>query len=631
MKLFTIGLATALLIALLATSIPLAGKAEASLPEPTGCSSASDPIPTSTIRRPVVYVHGWVGRAKQMTLASAALQTELGDEYAVYRFDYAALATSWPVGNKAADCLAHYLLMAARSYTGTPGGVLAVGHSMGGIALRAAAKTLTDSGDADALIGIVTIATPHKGTPMGGTAAADIWQNINEMTSVLTNNAEHAPILAGTDAARCLGINSGCALPPYIEGDQRIATIGTQITLERQLFSMTWSLQNPRVTVFGDGIVPLESAIGYFDSGPGPYTTSQAFGSDTFACLESQGEMLSAASTALGAGIFHDTFSAITDLAADRSFKTGHYALIQAPYTLASLASRCSHINLLTEPRVVASTVSYLRDMERAAGRTVEERDLDRRRWLYEVTTPAPDGTGGPTDARFGTGHEEHDNSTSQALGCSADAPIIHEYALDGLYESLSGTIGNRLGSDPTLTSHWTIDADGTTTSFDLTGRATRSTVLDLSGVQKLIISTFATGPGCTTTTPIGILGNTYVVEVRTIIPGSSSDATPDDSQGLAAAHGWPTGRHDSNPAFYIWLGAASAWGTVKMGMVTWLACDSNNTCVAGREDDVLITALGTGGRVVIAEFTATEPAVDTLTSLNATEQELQELLRNEP
>lgn len=122
--------------------------------------------------------------------AAQLVQDELGNDFQVFSFDYAALATTWPVGDKAADCLAYYLLAAANAYQGQPRGVLAVAHSMGGIAMRSAAKVLTDTGDSDALIGFVTIATPHRGSPLGATAAAGLLQSLNEFWSIWTNNRE---------------------------------------------------------------------------------------------------------------------------------------------------------------------------------------------------------------------------------------------------------------------------------------------------------------------------------------------------------------------------------------------------------------------------------------------------------
>ena len=464
---------------------------------------------------------------------------------------------------------------------------------------------------------------------MGGTVAADLWQSVNELASVLTDNEEHAPVAAGTDAARCLGIGSGCTQPPYIQGDQRIATIGSQITLERQLFGMSWLLDDPQVRVFGDGIVPLSSSTGYFDSGSGPYTTTQSFGSSTVSCTESATGAMQVAGEALHLEVFTDTFAVATDLKAADSFRTGKYELIQTPYTLAALGSGCSHIHILTEPRVVAQTAAYLRGMERAAGRSADERALDRRRWLYQITTAAPDGTGAQTTVLYGTGKDPHDDSTAQALGCSSDRPVSHKYDLGGSYESLSATVGNRLGSDPALSSHWLVDSDGRHTSFDLRGRETRQLTMDLTGVQTLTISAYSTDATCSSKPPVGVLGNGYAVEVKNLSP---HDAPRTDGSagagGLAAQNGWPTTRHDSNPGFYTWLGAASALGVVKMGMVDWLACDAHNTCVAGTKDEVIVTFVTGSGRQVAAEFTASEPAVDKLKSLNATDQELQELLR---
>lgn len=620
-------LTTLIALVLMLTVAPVASAAPEDLPKPSGCSNASEAIPASTDRRPVVYVGGWISTGGSLGKAAQLLQDQLGDAYQVYRFDYAALATTWPVGTKAADCLAHYLLTASRAYRGEPGGVLAVAHSMGGLALRSAAKVLTDTGDGAALLGFVTIATPHRGSPLGDTAAAGWLQSLNEVWSIWANNAERPPVVAGTDAARCLAANAGCTRPPYVEGDQRIAMLGTQITIERQLFGITWGLKNPRVRVFGDSIVPLPSAIGYDGSGVGPMTTTQLLGSDTLECLDTQSELLRRAAQANGS-LTGSLLSAAWDNAVADSFNTGEYHAVQLPHTLMALGSSCSHLNILTKPWVVARTADYLTTMVTAAGRPVEERELDRRRWLYDITGGDPDGTGTRTQARYGSGSQEHDNSTAHALGCSEDKPVVHEYDLGGIYESLQGEVGHRLGSDPTVTSSWMIDVDGQRTIFSLTGRETHPLSIDLTGKQKLTVSahTAPQGGACPATSPVGVLGNAYVTEVKDVTPTKPGDST---KAGLAATHGWPTKRRDSVPAYYAWLGAATAWGVVKIGMVDWLACDKKLTCVAGTRDEVLITVKDSSGFKVVAEFAATEPAKDKLKSLNASAKEIKDLLRN--
>lgn len=63
--------------------------------------------------------------------------------------------------------------------------------------------------------------------------------------------------------------------------------------------------------------------------------------------------------------------------------------------------------------------------------------------------------------------------------------------------------------------------------------------------------------------------------------------------------------------------------------MVDWLACTKKTTCVAGTEDEVLVTVKDSSGFRVVAEFTASEPAEDKLKSLGANAQELKDLLRN--
>lgn len=619
----------AVVLAALCLLLP-AGHANADpgdLPEPSGCSSASSRLPAMTTRRPVIYVHGWTDSAQASAPAAEALAVELGDDYAVYSFDYAAMSTTWPVENKTPDCLAHYILLADQAFRagGGAGGVLAAGHSMGGIALRAAADVLTSTGNGDALMGIVTVATPHRGSPLGGTRTAEFFQTYKTLASIW--GGSDRAVLSGTSAAHCLAEDSDCPRPPYLSGDQQIAMLGSQITIERQLFAMRYLLKNPKVRVFGDGIVPLTSAIGYIDSGDGPGPMAQLRGSETLECVESDSQLRHSLADVLTGPHLSEALNAAIDIDVANSYLEGTYKPKQLGTIVMAMASSCSHIHVMKNPWTVRTTARYLRAVVVDASRSPEEKALDRRRWLYEVTTTAADGTGGNTKARYGDGTPEHQNSTAQALGCEADV-VRHDYPLDGLYESLTATVGHRLGSNPTTQSHWEFLLDGKTlATVDLAERDTRPLQLDVSNGKLLTIrSSTVTQSGCDVKEPVGVLGEAYLMESRTA-PRPSPSATT-STPGATTRYGWPTTRHDGNPAFYAWLGAASAWGVVKMGMVNWLACDSKGTCVAGTDKEVLVTVSRTSGRVVVAEFTATGSAKKKLKSLGATAKEIADLLR---
>lgn len=223
---------------------------------PDGCI-VQDPVPGV----PVVLVHGWRSSARAMAPTADRLREQLGADYSILRFDYSQAANQWPSG-ATAGCLARYIVSAWKR-TGEARKVVVVTHSMGGIAARfAAGQTVSGLPVADALAGLVTLATPHRGSPWGNTGAADF----------LERHLPGALPAGGDSAAACLAEPARrppyCAPPPYLPAGPSVAEIGTQITIKRTLFNLGFIKKDAEITLWGDGIVPQDSANGYLGSGP---------------------------------------------------------------------------------------------------------------------------------------------------------------------------------------------------------------------------------------------------------------------------------------------------------------------------------------------------------------------------
>ena len=228
-------------------------------------------VPKSLAHRPVVLVHGWNSSAGAWDKTIGALYDKPYSEshrFSLLTFDYSANSNDWPTVPQIYECLAQELVEASRAYAagGGDGKVLAVGHSMGGIAIRfASVQSFQGTKVADVLGGVVTLGTPHQGTPFGGT-----WTGAALQTLVALWDGHDLPP-AGSSAEVCLADQirrpSSCTAPPYLPPGIPLTTVGTQIYVQRDLFGVGLG---PRYTVpiFGDGIVPQWSSDGYPASGP---------------------------------------------------------------------------------------------------------------------------------------------------------------------------------------------------------------------------------------------------------------------------------------------------------------------------------------------------------------------------
>lgn len=358
----------------------VAGAAPALADErPSVCPTQPISITSKLTERPVIYVHGWLGKADKASAAAAdgpvqLLQKRLGAGYRVLAFDYSWANQEWGATKKTRECLTSYMREASLAFqaSGGDGRILAVGHSMGGIAIRAASTLLEGvAGGNNMLAGVVTLSTPHQGSPWGGTIYADLYQGYKGYTG------ESTPLPAsGTSAALCLAWprDRSCDSVPYLPVGTKVATIGTQIMMTRKLFDIPY-VEGPTAEfpLFGDAIVPTISSNGYVPSAaPAPYPKGEFLGEQRPVCSESAGylsQQLVKGKAKIGlvptviatlAGTIVEEF---IDMRALDTMMQGKADISQLSFVVLAQASECFHTNMPSSSRVDDAAVAYLKKM----------------------------------------------------------------------------------------------------------------------------------------------------------------------------------------------------------------------------------------------------------------------------
>jgi len=240
------------------------------------CGQSPVPPDATYTMRPVVLVHGWNSNPTVWNSTIALLQQmpSVGTRrFTFLAFDYSALSAHWPNDPDIHQCLAQVLVAASQAYRrgGGDGRVLAMGHSMGGVAIRYASQdTVNGTPVASVLAGVVTLGTPHLGSPWGGTTLARAVQTASQSwASGFTGTFPPAD----SDAQACLAPlarrPATCGTTPYLPQGVPLAEIGAQIYIQRTLFDIgLFHGPTASLPLFGDGIVPADSATGYIGSGP---------------------------------------------------------------------------------------------------------------------------------------------------------------------------------------------------------------------------------------------------------------------------------------------------------------------------------------------------------------------------
>ncbi|MCF7552199.1 triacylglycerol lipase [Pseudonocardia sp. WMMC193] len=330
-------------------------------------------MPTDVVGTPVVLVHGWTSDAGGMLGTAQGLDQRLPrGQYTYLRFDWGPGATTWPgLGTKTPQCLADYIVSAWEK-GGRRQKVVVVAHSMGGIASRFAStlkSTVNGTPVSDAMSGLVTLSTPHLGSPWGNTGFATFVERwVNRAVPVQPE---------GMPARECLAAPGfqpkGCEVPPYMPSGITIDEIGTQITIKRTLFGLGPIKLGPsaEISAWGDGIVPADSASGYLASVPGTKPPRVKATLNTVQCNYDTDYLMAAAvgaRTPLGvaAATFGNEFldnAALDDLAAGRpSAATLQIAAYTAFTPCFHTEINPSTSGMPVEPRVLDLTADAVRN-----------------------------------------------------------------------------------------------------------------------------------------------------------------------------------------------------------------------------------------------------------------------------
>jgi pimeloyl-ACP methyl ester carboxylesterase len=335
------------------------------------CPSQTADSVTSVAQIPVVYVHGWTANgasAERDTLP--ALGDRLGPGYRTFAFDYVWANTTWGAEEKISGCLARFVehLSDASLAGGGAGQVAIVAHSMGGIVSRAATGYLAKEGRSDSLAGIVTLGTPHQGTPFSGGLATN-YEYVARMTpkfngSIIPTWDKVATPPNDSPASKCLAFPhpDGCAMVPYVQPGQKIGVIAGQTKVTMTLFNLNL-FNSAAVIDIGDSIVPTSSALGYPGSLVGASSPKGAFLGEKRVVCERTSSLINA--TALKLGIF--------DLGRDDAYldemNKGRAGIAMSSWaaSLSFIGAPCNHGSLPTSEDALGYAVDFINSL--AVGR----------------------------------------------------------------------------------------------------------------------------------------------------------------------------------------------------------------------------------------------------------------------
>jgi pimeloyl-ACP methyl ester carboxylesterase len=374
------------------------------------CSSKSEPLPVKTTEKPVVFVHGWTSSAAGSEEAVDALETKLGSGYKVFTFDYSDANTVWGAKGDTKACLADYLVRASKSSEagGGEGRVLAVGHSMGGIVIRAASGVLAKDNRGQILAGVVTIGTPMRGSPWGG----PVYPSLVEWgKSVIQNLDALWTPPATSSAAICLAapLPGSCERFPYLPDGTKYASVASQIIIERRLFGL--KSMSAEIPIFGDTIVPVLSATGYLNSSQETYRTGGGLKETVLECKHTSGylsDRLLASRSSLNipanliASLLLANVEIFLDTRALNEMMAGRADASQFPLFLQGFFSDCFHGSLPTNAKAVEATAGYLKQMMVSSQlKTFRNQEMG-----ISFQHPAEWSVTVPTDPRIKTGAE---------------------------------------------------------------------------------------------------------------------------------------------------------------------------------------------------------------------------------
>lgn len=365
--------------------------AAATCPTPQQPSPVAVSARTAASARPVVLVHGWNSDSAGMANNVApALDQRLHSGFRFYAFNYGKDADAWAASAEVAGCLADYIgrIAAAHSAAGGDGKVLVVGHSMGGLAARfAAGPTYAQYGAAAHLGGLITMDTPHLGSPWGGTDLTRLVAQVLASAKDVFGDMSALPP-PGTDAAFCLKsftleqpLPKACASAPPLPKGVLLTELAGRLTVHRTMFG--FSLYD--IDLGGDGIVDIGSEEGYTASiAKQDRSPTNMVSLPTAACTVPLDQIIyrgnaTAVLGEIGAATFLDN-------AALDTLSSGKYGTSLAWFVLGALKDgSCSHVGITKSPMALDEVASALKAQDAAlqARRPVQAKDL--------LTAPVPE------------------------------------------------------------------------------------------------------------------------------------------------------------------------------------------------------------------------------------------------
>lgn len=179
-------------------------RVSAQLPTPASRPRADRTPPGNGPALPVLLVHGYLGTPSCWDRLVPRLHDAGVDD--VFTFGYNAIASTIPL--LAADLVRAAELAMDRTRTN---GIHLAGHSLGGLVIRYAVQRLGLSAVADA---VVTIATPHRGSPLAVVAPGVAGAQMRPGSALL----HHLPPLWSTSGVRWLVVDSDqdLVVPPSL-------------------------------------------------------------------------------------------------------------------------------------------------------------------------------------------------------------------------------------------------------------------------------------------------------------------------------------------------------------------------------------------------------------------------------
>lgn len=300
---------------------------------------------------PVILVHGWTGEPLEVTKTLLKNKFD-GGGWQFFAFDYSKYNTLWAADAHIWKHLVEYIteISGKQRAAGGDGLVYLVTHSMGGLVARFASVR---PGVAPLIGGVVTVGTPHQGSPWGN-AAAGAWAKLVE---VMKDNSTDPGW--GSLARICLAPHSGgeelpagCASPPYFPSGIPVEQIAGNVVVERRYFG----LHAYDVNVGGDGVVPTSSANGYIGSAAGPKPRG-SFTPTQVDCRIPENALVSAGSSPIAVPWQYLTDANLLDQLTDARVGLTVAALV----TRIQLAGdTCSHMAMMTNSEMVSKMAASL-------------------------------------------------------------------------------------------------------------------------------------------------------------------------------------------------------------------------------------------------------------------------------